>query len=192
VRESYTSATNVGKILIVSVRVPHRLGQQGRGRPDNERLVLRTLTHTKRALEDIGEEALTTVEAWPLGVDLKQRPLYSVKVEGEDCRTVESALFVISRGLEEVEWWSAYKLGSGEHLFDTYVPLVHFSSARDILTPRCVGLAVPADDEADTKRLRDPDAVEETVTVTIPIAGDDLDRPHAQSPAGLHVQFWKR
>jgi hypothetical protein len=128
------------------------------GRPNDERLVLRTVTHTKKFVDDIGEEASTTVEAWPLGVDLKQKPLYSVNVDGEDCRTVDGNLFVISRGLEEVEWWSVYKLGSGEHLFDTYFPLVHFSIARDVQTLRYVGLEVPADDAAD-KRLREPRVV---------------------------------
>jgi hypothetical protein len=221
------------------------------GRPNDERLVLRTVTHTKKAVDDIGEEASTTVEAWPLGVDLKQKPLYAVNVAGVDFRTVDSELFVISRGLEDVEWWSVYKLGSGEHLFDTYVPLVHFSIARDIQTLRYVGLEAPAGDASD-KRLRDPRVVAvltyasaervirevlitsdearqaavlrsfadatrtltlvereparslrlaisqnypsapATVTITIPIVGDDLDTAHAQAPVHVHVAAWRR
>ena len=221
------------------------------GRPNDERLVLRTGTHTKKFVDDIGEEASTTVEAWPLGVDLKKKPLYSVKVDGEDCRTVDGNLFVISRGLEEVEWWSVYKLGSGEHLFDTYFPLVQFSIAREIQKLRYLGLEVPPDDASD-KRLREPHLVAvltyasaervirealitsddvrqaaslrsfadatrtatlvehepsrslrisisqnypsapATVTITIPIVGDDLDVTHAQAPARLHVAAWKR
>jgi hypothetical protein len=128
------------------------------GRPQNEQLVLRKTTRTKQVVDEIGTEASTTVEAWPLGVDPKQKPLYSLKVAGVDCKTVNSDLLVILRGLEDVEWWSVYKLGSGAHLFDTYVPLVTFSIARDIQTLRYVGLEAPPDDAADP-RLKDPHVV---------------------------------
>ena len=37
------------------------------GRPQNERLLLRTTTRTKQVVDDIGMEAATTLEAWPLG-----------------------------------------------------------------------------------------------------------------------------
>src|SRR5580698_778483 len=72
----------------------------------NYDVVLRTTTHSKHVVGDIGMEASTTVEAWKLGTDLKQKPLYSVTVEGSESRTVDSGLFTVSRGLEEVEWWS--------------------------------------------------------------------------------------
>jgi hypothetical protein len=45
------------------------------GRPQNERLLLRTTTRSKQVVDEIGMEASTTVEAWPLGVDPKQKPL---------------------------------------------------------------------------------------------------------------------
>jgi hypothetical protein len=115
------------------------------GRPQNERLLLRTLTRTKHVVDDIGEDASTTVEAWPLGVDLKQKPIYTLKANGVDAKTVDGALIVILRGLEDTEWWSVYKLGTGERLFDTYVPLLGFSIRRDIETMRYVGLEVPED-----------------------------------------------
>src|SRR5579862_4851026 len=54
------------------------------GLPRDERLVLRKTTKTKHAIDDIGIEASTTVEAWPLGADLKQKPLYSLTVSGID------------------------------------------------------------------------------------------------------------
>jgi hypothetical protein len=233
-------------------------GQGVPGRPPQEQLVLRKTTRTKQVVDEIGMEASTTVEAWPLGVDLKRKPLYTVAVPAVDCRTVDSNLLVFDRGLEEVEWWSIHKLGTGEHLFDTYVPLVEFSIARDIQTLRYVGLEVPPDDAADA-RLKDPHVVgmltyaspervmrealltsddpkqaqllrsyadanrtvslvereasaaarepsrilrisisqnypspPATVTVTIPIVGDDLDLSHAQMPARLRVAAWKR
>ena len=49
------------------------------GRPQDERLLLRTTTRTKQVVDEIGMEAATTVEAWPLGVDPKQKPLYSLE-----------------------------------------------------------------------------------------------------------------
>jgi hypothetical protein len=118
------------------------------GRPQNERLLLRTTTRTKQVVDDIGMTAMTTVEAWPLGVDPKQKPLYSLEVDGVDCKTVDGALLVILRGLEDTEWWSVYKLGTGERLFDTYTPLLAFSIRRDIQTMRYVGLEVPESKDA--------------------------------------------
>lgn len=128
------------------------------GRPPEERLVIRKKVHTKQVLDEIGMEATTTVEAWPLGSDLSQKPLYAINVTGSEARTVDSALVEVSRGLEEVEWWSVYKLGTGEHLFDTDVPLVRFSISRETVAQRYVGLEVPPDDPADA-RLKDPHVV---------------------------------
>jgi hypothetical protein len=42
-----------------------------------------------------------------------------------------------------LDWWSVYKLGNGEHLFDTYTPIVQFSISRETQTLRYVGLEVP-------------------------------------------------
>ena len=128
------------------------------GRPQDERLLLRTTTRTKQVVDEIGMEASTTVEAWPLGVDPKQKPLYTLKAPGVDAKTVDGALVVILRGLEDTEWWSVYKLGTGRRLFDTYTPLLGFSIRRDIQTMRYAGLDVPEDDAPDT-RLRDPHVV---------------------------------
>ena len=113
--------------------------------PADKRLLLRITTHTKQVIDEVGMEASTTAEAWPLGVDLKQRPLYTLKTGGVDARTVDGALLVILRGLEDTQWWSVYKLGTGEHLFDTYVPLLGFSIRRDIQTLRYVGLETAAE-----------------------------------------------
>jgi hypothetical protein len=128
------------------------------GRPQNERLLLRTTTRTKQVVDEIGMEASTTMEAWPLGVDPSQKPLYALNVEGVDGKTVDGALSVILRGLEDTEWWSVYKLATGERLFDTYTPLLGFSIRRDIQTMRYVGFEDPPDDAADA-RLKDPHVV---------------------------------
>jgi hypothetical protein len=114
--------------------------------------------HTKQVLDANGMDATTTVEARPLGTDLAQQPLYSIHVTGSDARTADGALVEVSRGPEEVEWWSIYKLGTGEHLFDTYVPLVRFSISRETVAQRYIGLEVPPDDIANA-RLKEPHVV---------------------------------
>ena len=133
-------------------------GTQVPGRPPDERLLMRKTTHSKQFIGDIGMEATVTLEAWPLGADPRQKPLYTLKIAVADGRTLDNALFVVSRGLEETEWWSVYKLGSGQHLFDTYVPLVSFSITRETMTTRYVGLEIPGDDTSDIK-LKQPNVV---------------------------------
>lgn len=220
------------------------------GLPPEALQVLRKTTRSRQVLGDIGVEATTTIEAWPFAVELTEKPRYVIKVPGTDCQTVDNALLVVSRGLEEIDWWSVYGLGTGAHLFDSYVPLVRFSIARESDMLRYVGLRVP-DDTADA-RLKEPhvvavvtyasaervirealitaedprqaaqlrsfaDEVREvavdgrdpgrslkisfsqaypaapaTLTITIPIAGDDLDLAHATIPARVHVAAWKR
>jgi hypothetical protein len=123
-----------------------------------ERLVLRKTTHSKQLLGDIGIEATVTLEAWRLGEDLQHKPLYSLTVAGADGQVIDKTLFVVARGLEETEWWSVYKLGTGQHLFDTYVPLLTFSISRETLTTRYVGFEVPPDDTKDA-RLKPPNVV---------------------------------
>lgn len=133
-------------------------GTQIPGRPPGERLLLRKTLRSKQVLGDIGMEATITLEAWPLGQDLRRKPLYSLTVTGDDGRTIDNALLVVARGLEETEWWSVYKLGSGQHLFDTYVPLLSFSISRETVTTRYVGLEAPGDDTKDA-RLKQPNVV---------------------------------
>jgi hypothetical protein len=128
------------------------------GRPSDERLVLRKTTHTKYMVDEIGQEATTTVEAWPLGTDFRQKPLYALKVEGVEPTIIEGDVLQVSRGFEDVEWWSLYKLANGEHLFDTHTPLTKFSISREILTMRYAGMEVPPDNTPDP-RLKDPHVV---------------------------------
>jgi hypothetical protein len=104
-----------------------------------------------------GMEASATVEAWLLGADFRQKPLYSLTVAGTD-PAVNGDVLVVSRGLEETAWWSVYKLGNGQHLFDTYVPVAPFSISREILTLRLAGLEVATDNASDA-RLKDPHAI---------------------------------
>jgi hypothetical protein len=128
------------------------------GRPQDERLLLRKTAKSKEVVGDEGVEASVTVEAWPLATDVTAKPLYSLTLEGIDVTTEDSALLVFNRGTEEVEWWSVYKLGTAEPLFDTYVPMLRLSLSREEQTPRYVGFEVPPDDASNTK-LREPHVV---------------------------------
>jgi len=128
------------------------------GRPRNERLVLRTTAKEKQVLGDIGSEATVTVEAWPLGADLKTKPIYSVTQTGLEAHILDSNLWQFARGTEEVEWWSLHQLGTGKHLFDTYVPPLIFSTSREFFISRYGALDVPPDDAADA-RMKEPHVV---------------------------------
>jgi hypothetical protein len=157
---SITASSGAGGSQTVEIRnVAYEITGTGvPGRPAGERLILRKTTHSKQVLGDIGEDATVTVEAWPFGSDPAQKPLYALNTSGVDVHTMDNALLVASRGVEEVEWWSVYKLGSGQHLFDTYVPLVSFSISRETVKTRYVGLEVPPDDHRDA-RLKQPNVV---------------------------------
>src|SRR5262249_49354639 len=100
-----------------------------------------------------------TMEAWPLGADLKQKPLYALTIPGIGARTLDGDLWLVDRSLDgDVSWWSVYKLGSGQHLFDTYVDLLRFTLSRAEGAPRYIGLEVPPEDAADA-RLKAPHVI---------------------------------
>jgi hypothetical protein len=128
------------------------------GRPEEERLLLRTTTHSREVIDEKGLEATVAVEAWPLGTDLAAKPLYTVNLDGVGATVEDSSLLVIDRGTEDVAWWSVHGLGTGAPLFDTFVPLLRLSISRDVRTLRYVGFDVPPDDTRD-ERLRDPKVV---------------------------------
>ena len=128
------------------------------GRPGVGRLLLRQTCTTTAILDEPEWGSTTVLESWPLGASLSQKPIYIIKATGPRGRTVDGGLFVIDRGTGEVEWWSVYQLGTGQHLFDTYVPLLGFSVSRETLSMRYIGFEVPPDDAADP-RLKQPNVV---------------------------------
>jgi hypothetical protein len=128
------------------------------GRPEEERLLLRTTIRTREVVDEKGLDATVTVDAWPLGADLAREPLYSVSVDGVRATVMDNALLVVDRGTEDVNWWSIYALGTGTPLFNTFARLLIFSSSPDVQSPRYVGFDVPPDDAQD-ERLRDPKVV---------------------------------
>jgi hypothetical protein len=128
------------------------------GRKDMPRLVLRTATRSTEVVDEIGMQGSVTVEAWPLGADLGQKPIYGITLEAAGAKVMKQSILVFDRGLEEVQWWSVYDLEKGQHLFDTYVPPVEFSISREFDTPRFAGFETPPDDATD-KRLTEPHVV---------------------------------
>lgn len=129
-----------GRETVESTNVAYQVtGTDVPQRPRSERLVLRTTAQRKEVLGDVGVEATVAVEAWPLGIDLQAKPLYTLKVGGVGAHTLDNALWVFERGTEELSWWSVHKLGGGQHLFDTHVTPLTFSISREFWTARYVG-----------------------------------------------------
>jgi hypothetical protein len=96
------SAAADGSETIEIRNVSHEVTGTGvPGRPQDERLLLRKTTRSKQVLSDIGMDAIVTLEAWRLGEDLRQKPLYTLTATGEEGHTIDNALFVVARGLEE-------------------------------------------------------------------------------------------
>jgi hypothetical protein len=128
------------------------------GRPQGERLVLRKTTKRAETAGEMDIQASVTLDAWPLRTDLSAKPVYTITATGTEGHTLDGTLFVVNRNLEEIDWWTVYKLGSGKKLFDTYTPVLGFSIARETLTMRYVGLDVPEDRTTDA-RLKEPHVV---------------------------------
>jgi hypothetical protein len=131
--------TSDGQDTVDIANVRFELAQAGQER----RLILRK-THTEHnVIGDEGDDPKITVEAWPLGVNLKEKPLYSVTLDGEDAVTVDDALLVFDR-TQEIAWWSVYHLDTGTHFFDTNTPLLRFSE-------RYAGMEISSDDTKDQR-----------------------------------------
>lgn len=168
-----TSSTNKDGQNVIDIRnVTYQVSGQGvPGLPPMQRLLLRVSTRNHQVIDEIGTRATVTLEAWPLGTDPKQKPVYSSTITGSGAEIADNAVWIVSRGLEEVEWWTVLKLASTQRLFDTYVPLVKFSISRETLTQRYAGLEVPPDDTRDA-RLKEP----HVAGVLEYASGDDLIR----------------
>jgi hypothetical protein len=129
------------------------------GRPASSRLVLRTSIHSKQIVGDKGFDSTVVIEAWLLGTDLKQKPLYALTIPGAGAQLLDYGLWQVDRSLDpDVSWWSVYKLGTGERLFDTYVEPLRFTVSRADGSSRYAGLEAPPDDAEDA-RLKEPHVV---------------------------------
>ncbi|HEY1760866.1 MAG TPA: hypothetical protein VGG72_36185 [Bryobacteraceae bacterium] len=149
---TYTQSEKNGETTVEIRNVTYHMSGQGvPGRPTGERLLLRKSTRYRQVLDEIGALATVTLEAWTLGTDPKQKPFYQATITGDDAQVVENAVWVVSRGEEDLQWWSVLKLATAQRLFDTYVPLLHFSISREIGMERYIGLEVPPDDTRDLR-----------------------------------------
>lgn len=128
----------LAKLFLAAVSVSVTTEEAG---PADARLTLRRTESTERIPDEKGMEALTE-----LAVSRNGRLLYSLKVEGFDGKPLDDTLYVIARGVEDVEWWSVYRLADGRQLFDTHVRPVRFAPGR------YAGFEVPEDGDP---RLRD-------------------------------------
>ena len=156
---TYTQTEKNGQTTVDIRNVSYHMSGQGvPGLATEQRLLLRKSTRQRQALDEIGGLATVTLEAWTLGTDPKQKPIYSATITGNDAQIVENAVWVVSRGVEDVEWWSVLKLATAQRLFDTYVPLLNFSIARETIKERYIGLDIPPDDARDA-RLKEPHVV---------------------------------
>jgi hypothetical protein len=181
---TFTYSTNKDGQKIIDIRNV-RYGVSGEGvpgLPPEQRLLLEISTRNRQVLDEVGVRATVQLQAWPLGADPKQKPIYSTTITGTDAEIANDAVWIVSRGLEETEWWTVLKLATTQRLFDTYVPLAHFSISREQLTERYIGLEVPPDDTRDT-RLKDPHVVgvleyasEDAVIREALITCDDTER----------------
>jgi hypothetical protein len=157
---TFTESTNKDGEKIIDIRNA-RYAAAGPGIPGlkpEDRLLLRISTRNREAIGEAGVRGTVILEAWPLGSDPKSKPIYNPTITGTDAYVADDAVWVVSKGLEETEWWTVLKLATTQRLFDTYVPLVHFSISRETLMWRYAGLQVPPDDTREPK-LRDPHVV---------------------------------
>ncbi|HEY4361513.1 MAG TPA: hypothetical protein VGN17_11100 [Bryobacteraceae bacterium] len=152
---TFTRVMKNGEEIVTIHNVAYELTGTGiPGRPPDQHLVLRTTTQSEEVIGDIPQEGKITLEAWPLGTPFTQKPLYSVTMNGHTAETHEGAVWFVSRGDVDTEYWSVLKLGTAQHLFDTYTHPLFFTVSRETLTIRYVGLDVPGSDVKDA-RLKD-------------------------------------
>lgn len=155
---SYSTSKDGQKIIDVR-NVRYGVSGEGvPGLPPEQRLLLAVSTRNRQVLDEPGVRGTVLLEAWPLGADPKQRPIYNTTITGTDAEVGNNAVWIVSRGVEDVEWWTILKLATTQRLFDTYVPMVHFSVSRETLKERYAGFDVPPDDTRDPL-LREPHIV---------------------------------
>jgi hypothetical protein len=128
--------------------------------PRQSWFVLRTTTRSKEVLDEKGWESQVTLEAWPMGADVNQRPLYALELKGSEATLLGGALWqVLDEATDpDVPVWSVYQVATGNRLFESFVaPLslrVATDRAHQLFEDRYAGLYVPPDDAPDA-RLRD-------------------------------------
>jgi len=92
-----------------------------------------------------------TLEAWRLGADLGQLPLYAISTEGTGVHTTGNALLVFARSVEEVNWWSIYRLRGGRRCSIHRCRCSRSRSRAWSRTPRYAGFEAPPGNAVDAR-----------------------------------------
>ena len=127
-------------------------------------LVLRATTRSRQLLDEKGWESKVTLEAWPLGTDPSQKPLYALETNGSEATLLGGGLWQVLDGATDpdVPVWSVYQVATGRPVFQSFVaPLtmrVATDRAHQMFEERYAGLYVPPDDTPDA-RLREKHVV---------------------------------
>jgi hypothetical protein len=123
---------------------------------------LRTVRSTVRTREVFGVkgfEGSVTLEAWPFGAQLSNKPLYTIAVTGLGFSVENRELWQVDREVDgNHPWWSIYTISTGRHLFDTTAELLSFRFDLAGGPYRYAGAYSMLSDSADA-RLRDPHAI---------------------------------
>jgi hypothetical protein len=128
--------------------------------PRQSWFLLRTTTRSKQVLDEKGWESKVTLEAWPLGTDPAQKPLYSLELNGSEATLLGGALWqVLDEATDpDVPVWSVYQVATGKRFFESFVaPLtlrVVTDPKQQVFEERYAGFYVPPDDAPDA-RLRE-------------------------------------
>lgn len=132
--------------------------------PRQSWFVLRTTTRSKEVLDEKGWDSKVTLEAWPMGADINQKPLYALELKGSEAVLLGGGLWqVLDEATDpDVPIWSVYQVATGRPLFQSFVAPISMRVATDrahqLFEDRYAGMYVPPDDAPDA-RLRDKHVV---------------------------------
>ncbi len=148
---------------VVTVHRTNRMfelaGPDIEGRNANDRLLLRKEIETTEVIGDKGMDGRVNVWAWTLGVDVNvTAPLYVISASGLEGRVTDNDVYVIERGLDEIEWQSVFSLADGDKLFDATVPWLLATNGGAWNERHYLALAQVFED-ADDAALRRDDAI---------------------------------
>ena len=99
--------------------------------------------------DEIGVEGKVRLDAFDAAAGPMSKPIYTIESAGADGRILDTCLFRVNRGLEEMDWWALHDLETGRLLFESMTePLTfHILDAEMFNYADVAGLYVRPDDE---------------------------------------------
>ena len=99
--------------------------------------------------DEIGVDGKVRLDAFDAAAGPASKPIYTIESAGSDGKILDTCLFQLNRGLEEVDWWALHDLQTGRLLFESMTePLTfHILDAEMFNYADVAGLYVPPDDE---------------------------------------------